>query len=145
MKNTLYRYIFLVPLIVGSMVQIIKLILYSIVNRRIDYGRILKADGMPNLHAAVFVSLSSGIGIKYGYSTLLFSVVAAYSIIIVHDTLRLKREKEKQTYIINSIITNLDGFSDIDGISIKKVLQFRLYDVAAGGALGVALTYLLIY
>jgi acid phosphatase family membrane protein YuiD len=144
-KATLYKYIFLLPILVGLIVQVIKMFLYSMVNRKMDYGRILRAGGMPNLHSAVFCALSAGIGIKYGYSTLLFSVVGAYSVIIIHDTLRLKREKEKQTHIINSIISSIYEFGKIDGAEVKGMLQFRVFDIVAGGILGGALAYLLIY
>ncbi|HMA77118.1 MAG TPA: divergent PAP2 family protein [Candidatus Krumholzibacteriaceae bacterium] len=144
-KVHLYRYIFLIPILVGFIVQNLKVLIYSLVNMRIDYGRILDANGMPNLHSAVFSSLSMSIGIKYGFSTLLFSVVTVYSIIIMHDTIRLKREKEKQTNIINIIIANVNEFKNIREGKIKKVLQIRIFDIAIGALLGVLITYLLIY
>lgn len=144
-KVHLYRYIFLIPILVGFIVQNLKVLIYSLVNMRIDYGRILDANGMPNLHSAVFSSLSMSIGIKYGFSTLLFSVVTVYSIIIMHDTIRLKREKEKQTNIINIIIANVNEFKNIREGRIKKVLQIRIFDIAIGALLGVLITYLLIY
>ncbi len=144
-KTLLYKYSFLVPILVGLLVQILKVFVYSLVNMKIDYGRILNANGMPNLHSAVFSSLSMSIGIKYGYSTLLFSVVIAYSMIIMHDTIRLKREKEKQTNLINLIIANVNEFRNVREGKARKVLQIRIFDIAAGAMLGVLITYLLIY
>jgi acid phosphatase family membrane protein YuiD len=144
-KTILYKYIFLVPILVGFLVQTLKMLIYSLVNTKIDFGRIINANGMPNLHSSVFGSLSMSIGIKYGYSTLLFSVVTAYSMIIMHDTIRIKREKEKQTNIINLIITNINEFKNIREGKIKKVLQIRIFDIATGAILGVLITYLLIY
>ncbi|MDZ7859904.1 MAG: divergent PAP2 family protein [Candidatus Krumholzibacteriota bacterium] len=144
-KILLYKYSFLVPLLVGFIVQNLKVLIYSLVNMRIDYGRILDANGMPNLHSAVFSSLSMSIGIKYGFSTLLFSVVTVYSMIIMHDTIRVKREKEKQKNIINIIIANVNEFKNIREGKIKRVLQIRIFDIAVGAVLGVLITYLLIY
>jgi len=142
--NILYKYSFLVPILVGIMVRSLKMLIYSLVNMKIDYGRIVDSSGMPNLPSAVFGSLSMSIGMKYGYSTLLFSVVTAYSMIIVHDTVRLKREKEKQTNIINLIITNINEFKNIREGKMKKVLQIRILDITAGAILGVLITYLLL-
>jgi acid phosphatase family membrane protein YuiD len=144
-KTLLYKYSFLVPILVGLLVQILKVFVYSLVNMKIDYGRILNANGMPNLHSAVFSSLSMSIGIKYGYSTLLFSVVTVYSMIIMHDTIRLKREKEKQTNLINLIIANVNEFRSVREGKARRVLQIRIFDIAAGAMLGVLITYLLIY
>ncbi len=144
-RTLLYRYTFLVPILVGLLVQILKVFVYSFVNMKIDYGRILNANGMPNLNSAVFGSLSMSIGIKYGYSTLLFSVVTAYSMIIMHDTIRLKREKEKQTNLINLIIANVNEFRNVREGKARRVLQIRIFDIAAGAILGVLITYLLVY
>jgi len=144
-KVIFYRHIFLLPILVGVFIQIIKMFIYSLAKWKMDYGRVLKADGMPNLQTAVFSSLVAGVGIKYGYSTLLFSVVAGYSSIIIHDTLRLKGEKEKQASTINSILSNVREFGGISEGRSRGVLQYRVFDIMTGAALGVVLTYMLIY
>ena len=102
-KQVLYREIFLVPVICGLLIQIIKLILQCVTERRFTLDALTQADGMPNLHSAVFSSLSMTVGIKYGFSSILFSVAAAFSVIIIHDTMRLKGEKVKQTDVLYRI------------------------------------------
>jgi acid phosphatase family membrane protein YuiD len=65
--------------------------------------------------------------------------------IIMHDTIRLKREKEKQTNLINLIIANVNEFRSVRDGKARRVLQIRIFDIAAGAMLGVLITYLLIY
>jgi uncharacterized protein len=136
-KLTLYREIFLVPIICGFLVQCIKAIIYLLVVKRISIARLAQTDGMPNLHSAVFSSLGASIGIKYGFSSILFSLITVYSVIIIHDTMRLKGEKGKQVHVLNRLISSIDTYKDIGEDSKLRVLQFRPLDVLAGTVLGV--------
>ncbi len=143
-RQILYRDIFLLPTTAGLVCQLLKLVIYSVMEKKFIPGGLLKPDGMPNVHAAVFASLSTIIGIKYGYSSLLYSVVATYSIVILHDTMRVKRAKEKQVDVLNRIMSSIDGYSEFVSNRIKRVLQYRPLDVLGGVILGAALTYLLL-
>ncbi|MBN2071252.1 MAG: divergent PAP2 family protein [Candidatus Krumholzibacteriota bacterium] len=143
-KLILYKNIFIVPIICGIIVQLIKMGIYSIVGRELDIGKLFQTDGMPNLHATVFGSLSAIVGLKYGYSSILFAVSATYTVIILHDTMRVKREKEKQVGILRSIIFSVHGYSEIDSFKTSRILQFRPLDVISGAALGVLLTYIVL-
>ena len=140
----LYREIYLVPIICGFLIQCIKVMLYSFVNRKINLFRLVQADGMPNLHSAVFSSLSTGIGIKYGPSSILFSLVATYSVIIIHDTMRLKGERGKQASILNRILSSLELKGEKEPRKAIRVLQFRPFDVVSGGILGILIAFLLL-
>ena len=144
MRQILYRDIFMLPIMAGLVCQLLKLVIYSVVEKKFIPGGLFRPDGMPNVHAAVFASLSIVIGIKYGYSSLLYSVVATYSIVILHDTMRVKREKEKQVDVLNRIISSLDGYGELDSNRIKRVLHYRPLDVLGGVILGAALSYLLL-
>ncbi|MCX5752884.1 MAG: divergent PAP2 family protein, partial [Candidatus Krumholzibacteria bacterium] len=140
----LYREIFLVPVICGLLIQGIKLILQCIAEKRFKLDAVTQADGMPNLHSAVFSSLSMSIGMKYGFSSILFSVVAAYSAIIIHDTMRLKGEKVKQTNVLNRIISSNEGYQDITENGELRTLRFKPLDVLSGTVLGIIGAYCLL-
>ncbi|MBN2185721.1 MAG: divergent PAP2 family protein [Candidatus Krumholzibacteriota bacterium] len=143
-KSILYKDIFIIPIVCGVLVQILKSIIYSVAEREANIGRLFQADGMPNLHATVFAALSTTVGLKYGFSSILFAVTATYTFIIVHDTMKVKREKEKQVGILNSIISNIQGLKN-DGLSdATRILQFRPLDVSSGAAFGILLAYLIL-
>jgi acid phosphatase family membrane protein YuiD len=144
LKQVLYREIFLVPVICGMLIQVIKLILSSIAERRFRLDALTQADGMPNLHSGVFSSLAMTIGMKYGFSSILFSFVAAFSIIIIHDTMRLKGEKVKQTNVLNRIISSTEGYRDITEEGELRTLRFKPLDVLSGTVLGVIGAYSLL-
>jgi len=144
MRHILYRDIFLLPIMAGLICQVLKLVIYSVMERRFMPGGLFRPDGMPSVHAAVFAAASTVMGIKYGYSSLLYSVIATYSIVILHDTMRVKREKEKQVDVLNRIISSIDGYGELEADRMKRVLQYRPLDVLSGVILGVALSYLML-
>jgi acid phosphatase family membrane protein YuiD len=136
-KQLLNTQIYLVPIICGFCIQCIKVCIYSIVDRRLNLGKFVQFDGMPNLHSAVFSSLSTVIGVTYGFSSIIFSLVTAYSLIIIHDTMRLKGEKGKQVFVVNSILTSIDEYGGINNNNLLRVLSFRPLDVLCGAVLGI--------
>ena len=141
LKHVLYNDIFLVPVFCGLLIQCIKLVVQCISERRFKLDALTQADGMPNLHSAVFSSLSMSVGMKYGYSSILFSVIAAFSMIIIHDTMRLKGEKVKQTDLLNRIISSDESYRDITEERELRTLRFRPLDVLSGTVLGIIGAY----
>lgn len=143
MRQIFYRDIFLLPILAGVVCQVVKLVIYSVLERRFMPGGLFKPDGMPNVHAAVFSALSTVIGIKYGFASILYSVTATYSVVILHDTMRVKREKEKQVDVLNRIISSIDWSGEFDPEGMKRVLQYRPLDVLGGVLLGATLSYIM--
>ncbi len=141
-KAWLYRDAFTVPIICGILIQFLKVILYSIVEKRVAIERFVQPHGLPNMHAAVFGSLFTLVGIKYGVSSILFSFAATFSIIIIHDTMRLKGEKGKQVHLLNILLTSIDSKNDLDSGKALRVIRFRPFDVISGAVLGILGTML---
>ena len=136
-RELLYRDIFLVPLLCGFLIQVLKVALYSYAEKRVAFDKLFHPYGLPNLHAAVFASISTVVGVKYGVSSILFSLVATYSVIIIHDTMRLKGEKGKQVDLINRLLQRIDSNLDLSGHGTLRVMQLRPFDVLSGGILGI--------
>ena len=142
-RELLYRDIFLVPLMCGIVIQILKVSLYSIAEKRVAFERFLQPYGLPNLHAAVFGSLSAVVAIKYGASSILFSFIATYSAIIIHDTMRLKGEKGKQVDLLNRLLARLNPDTHGGGYTLRS-FQLRPFDVLSGAVIGVLGTILVL-
>ncbi len=143
LKQLVYRYIFILPIICGLFIQTLKILFYSLANKRVTIEKFFQADGIPNLHSAAFSSMATGIGIKHGHSSLIFSLISVYSIIIIHDTIRVKSEKVKQLDVLTDIISNIKTLSkDLENVTLK-VLQFRAFDVISGACLGILLAFLI--
>ena len=134
-KEILYRQLFLVPLLCGFLIQCLKVIVYSVAEKKVNLVKFVQADGMPNLHSAVFSSMSTGIGIKYGFSSIVFSLMATYS--MINDTMRIKGEKGKQVHVLNTILSGFHGKDEFRWGNNLRVLRFKPFDVMSGVVLGI--------
>ena len=144
LRALLYRDTFTVPIVIGIFIQSLKVILYSFVEKRVAIMRFVQPHGLPNLHASVFGSLGTVVLTKYGVESILFSFVATFSIIIIHDTMRLKGEKGKQVYALNMLLSRIDSKDDLGGAKALRVMHFRPFDVLSGAILGILGTLLIL-
>lgn len=144
MRSWIHVNLYAVPVLCGVLIQVLKCALYSLVERRFRPGMLTQPDGMPNLHSAVVASLGAAIGIKYGFSSILFSLVGVYGAIIIHDTLKLKGEKQKQVDLINRILFSIEDYSGIGVGTAIRVLRYRPFDVASGTVLGALFTWIML-
>lgn len=124
--------------------QILKIALYSFAEKRVAIERFLQPYGLPNLHSTVFASISTVVGVKYGFTSILFSFVTTYSVIIIHDTMRLKGEKGKQVDLINRLLLRIDSNADLSGHGALRVIQLRPFDVLSGTMLGILCSLLIL-
>ena len=106
--------------------------------------KILKSLETPYLIENYDFRITASIGIKYGFSSILFSVVTTYSVIIIHDTLRLKGEKGRQADLLNKILTNVEQYSKLNESLSIKVLHYRPLDVLSGAVVGIVATIVLL-
>ena len=63
MLGTLMERPFFVAFVAGGCAQLLKVISFLIVEKKVNYRRFVQADGMPNLHAAGFSALTVAAGL----------------------------------------------------------------------------------
>ena len=73
-----------------------------------NFSRVIGSGGMPSSHAAFVSTLSTSIGLRYGFRSDLFAIVAVFSLIIIYDAGGVRRAVGEQANVLNKIIRNLD-------------------------------------
>lgn len=131
---------FFVPLLSLFIAQIIKIF----TAKPFDITRIVGSGGMPSSHAAFVSSLSTLIGLRHGFNSDLFAVVAIFSLIIIYDAGGVRRAVGKQANVLNHLLQNLD-LSKLDQEKkfiredLRELIGHTPYEVLVGTALGVIL------
>ena len=102
-----------VPFFLWLSIQIFKFLYEWIVNKRIDFHRLLGAGGMPSSHSAVVCSLAAMVGREIGYGSPEFAMAVILALIVMYDACGVRRAAGKQASILNKIIrtpgmTNLE-------------------------------------
>ena len=123
--------------------QIIKTIIYAIMNRKIDLTRLVGDGGMPSAHSATVTSVALAVGYECGFSSPAFALAAFFAFITMHDASGVRLETGKQAKAINDIFVLLsDMMEDVKTPEqkLKELVGHTKLQVMAGCALGIFVT-----
>ena len=120
--------------------QIIKTILFLIINKKFDITRMFGDGGMPSGHSATVTSLCVISALVRGPSSFEFAVTFVLAIIVCHDATGVRMETEKQTFLINELVKAFDElyYEKLPEVKLKKFVGHTTIQVAAGVLLGAA-------
>lgn len=118
--------------------QIIKTTIHAIVNKGIDWKRLVGDGGMPSAHSATVTSLALSTGLYCGFDSTFFAITLVVAIIVMHDALGVRREAGKHAKALNEIILYLDQ-PDPD-VALKEFIGHTPLQVFFGALLGILIT-----
>jgi acid phosphatase family membrane protein YuiD len=79
--------------------QVIKIIYYFIIEKRINWIHFFEAGGMPSSHSALVCSLTMMVGLREGFDSILFAAVAVFAAIVMYDAMKVRAEEVGHTLI----------------------------------------------
>ena len=114
--------------------QVIKAILYTILNREFSLERLFGDGGMPSGHSATVSAMATMSLLHYGIGSFEFAVTAMLAIIVMHDAMGVRLETGKQAEVINELRVLLEEI--VDDFNAEETLDKKFQKVFAGfGAL----------
>jgi acid phosphatase family membrane protein YuiD len=118
--------------------QLLKMLLFSVLERKISWRRLIDTGGLPSAHSAFVVGLAVGVGIHDGFRSTTFAIALVFSLIVMYDALSLRREAGKHADILNELLllsTIRDAFKERE--ALKELLGHTPLEVAAGALIGI--------
>lgn len=135
----LSEYKFLVITILAwASVQLFKFIADAIINRKINFKRLVETGGMPSSHSATVTSLMTAIGISEGFNSAIFAVAFVFSVIVMYDAAGVRRAAGKQATILNQLINSNQVQVDTNE-KLKELLGHTPFQVFVGALYGIVL------
>ena len=130
----------LTALFAWGVAQIIKSILFLIINKKFDPKRLVGDGGMPSGHSATVTSLCVISALTRGPASFEFAVTFVLAIIVCHDATGVRLETEKQAFLLTEIVNTLSEIhkEKIPEVKLKKFVGHTPIQVAAGVLLGAA-------
>ena len=123
--------------------QLIKVILTLIVNKRLDFRRLVGSGGMPSSHSSFVTGLAASVGIIEGFSSTNFAICTVFALVVMYDAAGVRRAAGQQAKILNKLIAQWEksDYSETDK-HLKELLGHTPKEVFAGAALGVFIAVL---
>ena len=94
--------------------QILKEVIFCIVNKRFEPERLFGDGGMPSAHTATVVSGALTVGLTSGFSSPLFGLALLFAIIVMHDAMGVRLETGKQARLLNEMMEAFGKMSEVD-------------------------------
>lgn len=121
--------------------QILKVPIYALVEKKVNFKRVFGSGGMPSSHTSFVVSLALMIGNNNGFDSPLFAITFVLAAIVMYDATGVRRETGTQAVVINQILRDvlIDG-KPISDDALKELIGHTPLEVFAGFILGVIVT-----
>lgn len=84
--------------------QVIKTVIHLLVERKLEWNRLVGMGGMPSSHTAFVFSLCLMMGIQQGFQSPAFAISLALAAVVIYDAMGVRRETGKQGALLNRIV-----------------------------------------
>ena len=84
--------------------QVLKTIIYVLVNKSFDPERLLGDGGMPSSHSATVMALVTSTCFYYGAASFEVAIAGVLALITMHDAMGVRRETGIQAKVINNMM-----------------------------------------
>ena len=120
--------------------QVAKTIIYAVINKKIQWERLIGDGGMPSGHSATVTSIATISMLGYGPGSYEFAISAILAIIVCHDAMGVRREAGKQAVLLNEIVKSFDDLtkSQFSEVKLKEFVGHTPIQVLAGILIGIA-------
>ena len=118
--------------------QVLKTLLYFFINKEWNWGRMFGDGGMPSGHSATVTSLAVLTALACGPASVECAISLLFAIVVCHDATGVRRETEKQAYLITELIKAFEEVHEdtIPEVKLKKFVGHTPIQVLAGMILG---------
>jgi acid phosphatase family membrane protein YuiD len=123
--------------------QVLKTIIYILVNKEFNSERLLGDGGMPSSHSATVMALVTSTCYYYSPASFEFAIAGVLALIVMHDAMGVRRETGKQAIVINNM---MEWFSEMGSDipveqKLKEFVGHTPLQVLFGALLGIVVGY----
>jgi len=110
--------------------------------KKLNFRWLLQSGGMPSSHSAAVASLSTVVGLYYGFGSMPFCISVVFSLVIMFDAAGVRRAVGRQAGILNKIVDEIQT-GRVQEKRLKELLGHTPIEVFAGAALGITVALLI--
>ncbi len=119
--------------------QVLKTIIYWVVNKKFDIWRLFGDGGMPSGHSATVTSIAMISALIYGTGSFQFAISTMLAVIVCHDAMGVRQETGKQAKVLNEIMKSFDILlkDALPEVKLKEFVGHTPFQVFTGIIIGI--------
>lgn len=137
MQELLTNKYLIVPICCWACIQLFKFLTALVINKKIDFKRLIGAGGMPSSHSAVVTSIATLIGKDCGLGSPLFAISCIVAAVVMYDAAGIRRAAGKQAALLNKIVETPGLTNSQVGEKLAEVLGHTPLQVFIGATIGI--------
>jgi len=136
--NTGYEAIFC-GILAASIAQLIKVITYIVIHKKINFKIFTTTGGMPSSHTAGVIALTVAVGLIEGFDSIPCAVSVGFSLIVMQDASGVRRAAGKTAATLNRLVDEfVQKNQDVKPYDVlKELLGHTPLEVFCGMILGI--------
>lgn len=131
------------PILSSLIAQLLKFTVAWVRTKKPDFTLLVNTGGMPSSHSASVSTLSTMVGIRAGFDSVLFAVTAFFSLIVMYDAAGLRRAAGRQAALLNRIVEELSQTHRLQAERVRELLGHTPGEVLMGALLGILIGVIL--
>ena len=139
-QELIHNQIFLTSAVGWLVAQLLKTLIYFLLNKEFNSERLIGDGGMPSSHSATVCALATSVALECGSGSAEFAIAAMFAIVVMHDAMGVRRETGIQAKLLNEIMLIFEemGRNEISAHDkLKEFVGHTPLQVLMGGLLGV--------
>jgi acid phosphatase family membrane protein YuiD len=125
-----------------TLAQGLKVLIYYLRNRKINFRLFVGTGGMPSSHSAFVSCLAASIGLEAGWGSPVFLLSLGMALVIMSDAAGVRRAAGQQAQILNEMMDDIYRSRPIPHQKLKELLGHTPVQVIVGALLGVGVALL---
>ncbi len=135
--NITQNHILDVTLLAWLTAQILKVIIVLIIQKKLDFNRLVGAGGMPSSHSALVMALASSVGRFEGVQSAEFAICVCLALVVMYDASNVRRAAGEQAKILNYMMDHwIETTPELFSKELKELLGHTPIEVISGAILG---------
>lgn len=131
-------------MIAAAIAQILKVIYFLILHKKINFKIFTTTGGMPSSHSAGVIALSMTVGYNTGLNSIPFAIALGYAFVVMYDAAGIRRSAGKIAATMNRVMEEFYAHRpSAAGEKLKELLGHTPLEVFMGAIVGIVVSYVI--
>lgn len=131
-------------LVAAVIAQILKVLYFLIIHKKINFKIFTTTGGMPSSHSAGVLALSMTVGYNVGLNSIPFGIALGYAFVVMYDAAGIRRSAGKIAATMNRVMEEFYAHRpSVAGEKLKELLGHTPLEVFMGAIVGIVVSYVI--
>lgn len=143
MEAILSNKVLLIPAAAWCLAQVLKVIVGSVRDKRLNLSYLTTMGGMPSSHSTLVCALATTVALVNGVGSTLFAIAAFFALLVMYDAAGVRQTVSTQSTMLNRMLEELFKGNPAFQQRLRELIGHTKFEIAAGAGLGIVFALLL--